>query len=46
MSTITSYAHATGARVFSACSLDFGGSLTFWLANRMLENLWRHMTSR
>ena len=42
---MTYYANAAGARVFSAGSLDFGGSLTFWPVNRMLENLWRQMTS-
>jgi hypothetical protein len=31
--------------VFSAGALDFGGSATFWPVRRMLDNLWRHMTS-
>ena len=34
-----------GARVFSAGTLDFGGSITFQPVWRMLDNLWRHMTS-
>ena len=42
---MTYYANAAGARVFSAGSLDFGGSLTFRPVGTMLENLWRHMTS-
>jgi hypothetical protein len=42
---MTYYANAAGARVFSAGSLDFGGSLTFWPVGKMLDNLWRHMTS-
>lgn len=42
---MTYYATAAGARVFSAGALDFGGSLTFWPVNRVLDNLWRHMRS-
>ena len=41
---MTYYETAAGARVFSAGSLDFGGSITFQPVWRMLENLWRHMT--
>ena len=37
------YETEAGARVFSAGSLDFGGSATFWPMTRMLENLWQHM---
>ena len=42
---MTYYETAAGARVFSAGSLDFGGSITFQPVWRMLENLWRHMTA-
>jgi len=37
------YETALGARVFSAGSLDFGGSANTWPVTRMLENLWQHM---
>ncbi len=37
------YETAAGARVFSAGTLDFGGSATFWPVRRLLDNLWRHM---
>ena len=40
---MTYYETATGARVFSAGSLDFGGSANSWPVTRMLENLWQHM---
>jgi hypothetical protein len=40
---MTYYETEAGARVFSAGSLDFGGSITFQPVWRMLENLWRHM---
>ena len=40
---MTYYETEAGARVFSAGSLDFGGSATFWPMTRMLENLWQHM---
>jgi hypothetical protein len=39
------YETEAGARVFSAGTLDFGGSLTFWPVSRLLENLWRRMTA-
>jgi N,N-dimethylformamidase beta subunit-like, C-terminal len=42
---MTYYETPTGARVFSAGALDFGGSATFWPVRRMLDNLWRHMTA-
>ena len=42
---MTYYVTAAGTRVFSAGALDFGGSITFQPVWRMLENLWRHMTS-
>jgi hypothetical protein len=37
------YETESGARVFSAGSLDFGGSANTWPVTRMLENLWQHM---
>jgi hypothetical protein len=40
---MTYYETEAGARVFSAGSLDFGGSITFQPVWRILENLWRHM---
>ena len=40
---MTYYETPAGARVFSAGSLDFGGSITFQPVWRMLDNLWRHM---
>ncbi len=42
---MTYYETPAGARVFSAGTLDFGGSITFQPVWRMLENLWRHMTT-
>jgi hypothetical protein len=42
---MTYYETEQGARVFCAGVLDFGGSLTFQPVFRMLDNLWRHMTS-
>lgn len=41
---MTYYEHGSGARVFAAGVLDFGGSVGFWPMRRLLENLWRHMT--
>ena len=40
---MTYYETESGSRVFSAGTLDFGGSATFWPMTRMLENLWQHM---
>ena len=40
------YESRGGARVFSAGALDFGGSVTFWPMRRMLENVWRRLTTR
>lgn len=40
---MTYYETETGARVFSAGTLDFGGSATFWPITRLLTNLWNHM---
>ena len=42
---MTYYETSAGARVFSAGTLDFGGSITFQPVWQLLENLWRHMTS-
>ena len=39
------YETRRGARVFSAGTLDFCTSLLTWPVGRMLDNLWRHMTS-
>ncbi|MCY7304319.1 MAG: hypothetical protein LH654_15075 [Thermoleophilia bacterium] len=40
---MTYYETEAGARVFSAGTLDFGGSATFWPISRLLTNLWNHM---
>lgn len=40
---MTYYETDAGARVFSAGTLDFGGSVTFWPISRLLANLWNHM---
>jgi len=40
---MTYYENEAGARVFSAGTLDFGGSATFWPISRLLTNLWDHM---
>ncbi|MEO5632620.1 N,N-dimethylformamidase beta subunit family domain-containing protein [Gaiella sp.] len=40
---MTYYETEAGARVFSAGTLDFGGSSTFWPTSRLLTNLWNHM---
>ena len=42
---MTYYETEQGARVFCAGALDFSGSITFQPVWRMLDNLWRHMTS-
>ena len=42
---MTYYENEAGARVFSAGTLDFGGSATFWPISRLLTNLWNHMLS-
>ncbi len=42
---MTYYETDAGARVFSAGTLDFGGSATFWPITRLLANLWAHMTA-
>ena len=42
---MTYYETAAGARVFSAGVLDFGGSAPLWPVRRMLDNLWRHLTT-
>ena len=41
---MTYYEAPSGARVFNAGALDFGGSVGFQPMRRMLDNLWRHMT--
>jgi hypothetical protein len=40
---MTYYETESGARVYSAGSLDLGGSANTWPITRMLENLWQHM---
>jgi hypothetical protein len=41
---MTYYEHASGAKVFCAGALDFGGSIAFSpTARRLLENVWRHL---
>jgi hypothetical protein len=40
---MTYYETEAGARVFSAGTLDFGGSALFWPQRRLLDNLWQHM---
>jgi hypothetical protein len=37
---MTYYETPTGAKVFAAGVLDFGGSSTFWPIKKMLDNLW------
>ena len=44
---MTYYEHASGARVFSAGVLDFGGSVWFCPpVRKLLENLWQQMATR
>jgi hypothetical protein len=44
---MTYYEHASGARVFSAGALDFGGQLLLWPQTKQLvENVWARLTSR
>ena len=41
---MTYYEHASGAKVFSAGVLDFGGSIAFSpTARRLVENVWRRL---
>ena len=40
---MTYYETEAGARVFSAGTLDFGGSATFWPISGCSTNLWTHM---
>jgi hypothetical protein len=41
---MTYYETVGGAKVFSAGTLDFGGSSTFWPVKRMLDNLWARLS--
>ena len=41
---MTYYETVAGAKVFSAGTLDFGGSSTFWPVKRMLDNLWARLS--
>jgi hypothetical protein len=44
---MTYYEHASGAKVFSAGVLDFGGSIGYCPpARRLLENVWNRLASR
>jgi hypothetical protein len=38
------YELPSGAKVFAAGALDFGGSSTFWPVKRMLDNLWARLS--
>jgi hypothetical protein len=41
---MTYYEHASGARVFSAGTLNFGGQVLLWPeATQLLENVWRRL---
>ncbi len=43
---MTYYETSAGARVFSAGTLNFGGQVALWPeTRRLLENVWRHLTS-
>jgi len=39
------YELPSGAKVFAAGTLDFGGSATFWPVKRVLDNLWAHLAA-
>ena len=41
---MTYYETPTGAKVFAAGVLDFGGSATFWPMKKMLDNLWARLS--
>ena len=41
---MTYYETETGAKVFAAGALDFGGSATYWPVSRLLENLWARLS--
>jgi hypothetical protein len=44
---MTYYEHWSGARVFSAGALDFGGQMLLWPQTRQLvENVWTRLTER
>jgi len=44
---MTYYEHWSGARVFSAGALDFGGQVLLWPQTRqLLENVWARLTER
>jgi hypothetical protein len=41
---MTYYEHASGARVFSAGALNFGGQMLVWPeAARLVENVWTRL---
>jgi hypothetical protein len=41
---MTYYETPTGAKVFAAGVLDFGGSATYWPMKKMLDNLWARLS--
>ena len=43
---MTYYEHASGARVFSAGVLDFGGQVLLWpQATQLLANVWARLAA-
>ncbi|HSC93146.1 MAG TPA: N,N-dimethylformamidase beta subunit family domain-containing protein, partial [Gaiellaceae bacterium] len=40
---MTYYEAPSGARVFAAGALDFGGAVTLWPMRRILQNVWNHL---
>jgi hypothetical protein len=42
---MTYYETPTGAKVFAAGALDFGGSATFWPVKQILDNLWARLSA-
>jgi len=41
---MTYYEHPSGARVFSAGALNFGGQMLLWPeVTRLVENVWAHL---
>jgi len=42
---MTYYEHESGARVFSAGALNFGGQIMLWPATQqLLQNVWNRLT--
>ena len=41
---MTYYEHASGAKVFSAGALNFGGQILLWPASaQLLQNIWQRL---